>query len=68
MEKPARTVIQRLGGIRKAARIIGAPASTVQRWYESGYIPSRRQAEVMAAARRAEIELSAADFVEGAAA
>jgi len=54
----------KLGGINAAARILGhRNSSTVQGWVERGYIPPRRQAEVLKKAREAGIEFSPSDFV-----
>ncbi|MCH9051427.1 MAG: hypothetical protein IIA72_10135, partial [Proteobacteria bacterium] len=41
------------------------PATTIQGWSDRGAIPSRRQEEVMAAARVCGIALGFADFFDG---
>ena len=58
----ANSIINKLGGIRKAARLLGFPTSTVQAWKKTGFIPARRQSEVLAKARAAGIPLSEQDF------
>jgi len=63
-------IIQKFGGInpmaRKMTEALGkaVPPSTVQYWSESGFIPARRQVEVMESARFHSIELAPADFFE----
>ena len=64
---PAEHVISKLGGTRKAAAIIGVPPSTVQSWKESGFVPARRQRDVLDAAARVQIKLRAEDFILAAA-
>lgn len=54
----------KLGGINAAKRILGhRNASTIQGWVERGFIPPKRQPEVLSKARAAGIELSELDFV-----
>lgn len=60
--KPAEKIIALFGGIRPMATAMKLPPSTVQRWKLSGFIPSRRQGEVLAAAKVQGIELSPSDF------
>ncbi|WP_408737126.1 transcriptional regulator [Acetobacter sicerae] len=45
----AEQIISRLGGTRSAAKLIGAPPSTIQAWKKRGRIPSGRVCEVEAA-------------------
>jgi hypothetical protein len=60
----AEHVITKLGGVLATARLLGhRNASTVQGWKERGFIPPKRQAEVLQAARRAGKELEPDDFV-----
>lgn len=59
----AATVIQKFGGIRPMARIIGKPASTVQGWMEAGYIPSRHLAGVLSAAEANGIGLTCEELI-----
>jgi DNA-binding transcriptional regulator YdaS (Cro superfamily) len=56
-------VIGRLGGTRKAAAILNSSPSTVQSWKKAGHIPAPKQAEVIEAAKRAGIEISAAEMI-----
>ncbi len=58
----AQAIIEKLGGTRKAAALIGVPPSTVQSWKEAGVIPARQQAGVLAAARGAQLPITPADF------
>ena len=66
-----RRIIGLFGGIRPMARRMSValgrrvPATTIQGWSERGAIPSRRQDEVMAAARICGIALGFADFFDG---
>jgi hypothetical protein len=59
----AEHIIERLGGTRKAAAITGVPPSTVQSWKTAGFIPARRQAEIIAAAKLHGINLTADEMV-----
>ena len=67
----ARRIIGLFGGIRPMARQMSqalgrrVPATTIQGWSDRGAIPSRRQDEVMAAARECGIALGFADFFDG---
>ena len=63
MQNIATDVIERIGGTRKAASLLGLPPSTVQSWKKAGFIPARRQAALMQAACAIGIELSPADLV-----
>ncbi len=58
----AKAIVDKFGGTRKMAREIGVPFTTVQSWKGSGFIPARRQAEIMEHARRLKIKLRPADF------
>ncbi len=66
-----RRIIGLFGGIRPMARKMSqalgkrVPATTIQGWSDRGAIPSRRQNEVMAAARECGIALGFADFFDG---
>jgi NAD(P)H-hydrate epimerase len=65
-----RRIIGLFGGIRPMARKMSQalgkrlPATTIQGWSDRGAIPSRRQDEVMAAARVCGIALNFADFFD----
>jgi DNA-binding transcriptional regulator YdaS (Cro superfamily) len=59
----AEHVIDRLGGTRRAAALIGTSPSTVQSWKTAGYIPARRQAEIIGKAAQAGIDLTPAEMV-----
>jgi hypothetical protein len=57
-------VVAKLGGIAATARLLGhRHASTVQGWVASGFIPSARHAEILAAARKAHLQLDDTDFI-----
>lgn len=60
----ASRIIEKLGGTRKAAVILGKPPSTIQSWKNSGLIPARHQGEILRAARKADINIQPADFFE----
>ena len=59
----AERVIAKFGGIRPMAAKLSIAVTTVQGWKERGTIPPRRQAEILAAAQSAGIDLSEADFM-----
>ncbi len=64
----ARTIIALFGGTRPMAATLGLSPSTVQGWKRGGYIPARRQGQVLAAGRRLGLDLTAADFFDDASA
>lgn len=53
----------KLGGIRRAAALLGKPPSTVQSWKNAGRIPSQEQPEVIERAHAAGIPITADDVV-----
>ena len=57
-------VIQKLGGIRPAAALLGVAASTVQGWKERGVIPQNREQSILDIATRHNIDLSKARTVD----
>ena len=59
----AEHVIGRLGGTRKAAALIKASPSTVQSWKAAGFIPARRQSEIIEKAAANGIQITAAEMV-----
>lgn len=56
------TIIDRFGGVRKMARSLGLGASTVQGWKQSGFVPSQRIPQIIAAGREQGIDLAPGDF------
>ena len=58
----AARIIDRLGGTRGAAAILAKPPSTVQSWKDAGFIPARRQGEVIEKAKAAGIAVRPEDF------
>jgi hypothetical protein len=58
----AAQVIQRFGGARPLARLLNLPATTVQTWKDTGYIPAQRQLAVLNAGRDLEPPLSPCEF------
>lgn len=62
----ARSIIALFGGTRPMAATLGLAPSTVQGWKRRGYIPARRQGQVLAAARRLAVPLAPADFFDDA--
>ena len=65
---PAERIIEKFGGLTALANALGHRyPTTVQGWKERGSIPSKRQGEVLAAARRLNVPVSPADFIEVAA-
>jgi len=61
--KPAKKIITAFGGINPAARALGLTASTVQGWWERGFIPAPRQAGVLSRARDLGLDITADDFM-----
>ncbi|MEE8272536.1 MAG: hypothetical protein V3R98_12520 [Alphaproteobacteria bacterium] len=57
-------IIAKFGGTRPMAAALGVPPSTVQGWKRGGYIPARRQAQVLTAARRLGIDIAPDDFFD----
>ena len=65
MTSPAASIIAKFGGMSALARSLGhRNPTTVQGWKQRGFIPARRQSEVLEAARAGGIELSPAEFLE----
>jgi len=60
--KPAKKIITAFGGINKAARALDLTASTVQGWWERGFIPAPRQAEVLEKAQELGLDIKESDF------
>jgi hypothetical protein len=58
----AARIIDKLGGTRRAAAILASPPSTIQSWKDAGFIPARRQEEVIRKAKEAGIEIEPAEF------
>jgi ribosomal protein S16 len=61
---PAERIIEKFGGINPMARKLKIPPSTVQGWKDRGFIPSKRQTEILNAAPEWNVDLSHADFFE----
>ena len=67
MPRPAVSIISKFGGMSALARALGhRNPTTVQGWKQRGFIPARRQGEVMDAARAQGIDLSPAEFLAAA--
>ena len=67
--EPARTVVERLGGIAAAAQIAGVDRTTVSKWLTSrdrrgtgGIIPAKHIATLYRHAQQEGLPLSAEDF------
>ncbi len=58
----AECIIAKFGGVRKAAKKGKWAPSTVQSWKDAGYIPARRQPEVLEAGRDLPDPVTPADF------
>jgi uroporphyrinogen-III synthase len=63
-ESPAQRVIRAFGGLRPMASKLDVPVTTVQGWKERGHIPQARVSDVLAAATKHGIPLTAADLEE----
>jgi len=55
-------IIRKFGSQQRVAELLGIWQTAVSGWVRRGAIPARRQAELLAAARREGIELGPADF------
>jgi hypothetical protein len=51
-------------GISRLAKAIGCNRQTVHNWTKSGWIPPRRYADIIKAAKTLDVELTAEDFVD----
>ncbi|BBK30283.1 hypothetical protein EDC65_2271 [Stella humosa] len=58
------TIIDRFGGVRKMARALDLGASTIQGWKQTGFVPSPRIPQIIAAGRAQGIDLAPADFFD----
>lgn len=62
------SVVDKFGGVREMSELLSehtgkpVPKTTVQYWRDQGYIPMRRQADVLSCAQANGIELTPADF------
>jgi hypothetical protein len=50
------------GSVLRMAKLLDIPASTIYTWQRTGDIPSHRQRELLASARRRGLSLSPEDF------
>ena len=67
MPTPAVSIIAKFGGMSALARALGhRNPTTVQGWKQRGFVPARRQGEVLEAARTQGIDLSPAEFLAAA--
>lgn len=55
-------ILEAFGGVRPAARALGAPHSTVMSWKKAGVIPARRQKHLLATAASLGLRVTAASF------
>jgi len=67
---PAREVVQKLGGVRAAARALELSPSAVSRWMmpsaargTGGHVPQRHWPAILKHARKERIELTLTDLV-----
>lgn len=69
---PAELVINRFGGVRKLARLLGKDPSTIHRWKQpkergglDGRVPSSQQVKLLDLARAQGVALTAGELVVG---
>lgn len=62
----AQTVIAKFGGVRPMARKTNIPPTTIQYWWETGVIPSRRMVVILETAEREGIPLELSEMVGAA--
>jgi len=55
-------IIEKFGGVRPMARALNLSPMAVQNWKRTGFIPARRQPEVIAAASKVGAEVRPQDF------
>ncbi|RWK39274.1 carph-isopro domain-containing protein [Mesorhizobium sp.] len=60
---PAAYVIDKLGGLTRAANKLGRPVTTVQGWQIRGRIPQDHWVQAIAVAKTEGIELKLSDFL-----
>lgn len=60
----AQRVIEKFGGQKNLADLLGKTPSTIQYWAKAGIIPARWQGKILSIAREHGIELYPGDFVE----
>lgn len=60
----ASKIVDRLGGTRAAAKILGIPASTVQSWKVAGIIPAKWHQRVLEAGRALDPAVDPSDFFD----
>lgn len=60
-------IIEKFGSQEAVAKAVGVTQPTVSYWKETGFIPARRQEQLLQAARDKQIDLTEADFFQGAA-
>jgi len=70
--KPAPLVIQRFGGVRPLARVLGIDHSSVSRWQKpktqrgtGGLVPSRYHMTLLQVAETSGVQLNALELVKG---
>lgn len=61
---PVDRVISKFGSIRAVAETLGIDRSAVSLWKQTGYVPTKRQRELLVAAREKGIDLQPADFFD----
>lgn len=73
MSNAAEHIIRKCGGAARVAEMLGMDVSSVHRWTyprdkkgAAGRVPSKRQAELLAKAREAGIDLTPGDFFDEA--
>lgn len=62
---PAAKIAAKFGGTTALGKALDPPRppSTIHRWLLSGFVPSKRQQDVMEAARRKRIRLHPREFI-----
>jgi hypothetical protein len=57
-------LIERAGGYKKLADMLGIAKTTAQYWWEAGVIPRKKQSLVMNALREHGVEVDPIDFLD----
>lgn len=55
-------IIEKFGGVKETAEATGCPYTTVRYWFETDCIPSKRQKQVMEAAKELNVPVAYEDF------
>jgi len=58
----AQKIISKFGGVRPMSRLLHIPPTTIQYWWETGSIPTRRQQHILNSGLKNNIQILPEDF------